>query len=250
MIKVSLVKKVFLLAFVFAFAQICVAESDAEKHNSTQMNASVYSAESKQEGGVKVLFIGNSITIHGPAAQIGWTNYWGMAASAREKDYVHIVVRELEKRLKRKVDYKVSNYATFEREFNNWDWSKTEELAKWNPDILIFALGENVQSLQNDAQKKAWRDAFKRLLGVFIDGRETKPLTVVRGSFWPNAKKDWAMEDAAKAYSARFVKADIYRTPGMDAKGMGFTHSGVIAHPGDKGMQEIASRILKGLFNE
>ncbi len=39
----------------------------------------------------RVLFPGNSITLHGPAPAIGWTGNWGMAASAEHLDYVHLV---------------------------------------------------------------------------------------------------------------------------------------------------------------
>ena len=38
--------------------------SDAERHHSTEMNSAAYAADRKADGGVKVLFIGNSITLH------------------------------------------------------------------------------------------------------------------------------------------------------------------------------------------
>ena len=40
----------------------------------------------------RILVVGNSITRHGPNAEIGWGNRdWGMAASAPEKDFVHLL---------------------------------------------------------------------------------------------------------------------------------------------------------------
>ena len=51
----------------------------------SEPNASTFS------GVRKILFVGNSITRHGPNPAIGWTNNWGMAASAEAKDYVHVV---------------------------------------------------------------------------------------------------------------------------------------------------------------
>jgi hypothetical protein len=39
----------------------------------------------------RILFLGNSLTLHGPKPEIKWTGNWGMAASAQDKDYVHLL---------------------------------------------------------------------------------------------------------------------------------------------------------------
>ncbi|MEI6540199.1 MAG: hypothetical protein WCO86_11845, partial [Planctomycetota bacterium] len=39
----------------------------------------------------RILVLGNSLTLHGPKAEIGWAGNWGMAASAQDKDYVHLL---------------------------------------------------------------------------------------------------------------------------------------------------------------
>ena len=61
-----------------------------------QVKKDRYVEDFQKDGKVKVLFIGNSITRHEPKPEIGWDNDWGMAASCRENDYVHVAVRFLE----------------------------------------------------------------------------------------------------------------------------------------------------------
>lgn len=39
--------------------------------------------------GVRVMFVGNSITLHGAKPDIGWHQEWGMAASANMLEQLH-----------------------------------------------------------------------------------------------------------------------------------------------------------------
>ncbi len=222
------------------------ALSDAEKNNSAQMNATAAQSADANAGGVRVVFIGNSITLHGSLPKIGWTNTWGMAASAASNDYVHIVTRGIEKACGRRADVRVRNLAAFERGFAKYDLSAVQNLVDFAPDYLIVALGENVPELKTEEERRAYGAAFSSLLSRFLQ-RPRRPVAVVRGVFWPSAWKDACMERAAKENHATFVKADVSSDPSMKAIGL-FWHSGVQAHPGDKGMAEIARRILSTLF--
>ena len=220
--------------------------SDAEKNQSSLMNAASIEKVNVNTGGVKVVFIGNSITLHGKLPEIGWYNEWGMAASAAEKDYVHLVTAAIEKKLNRKADVRIRNLADFERDFQNYDFGKNQDLIDFRPDFLIVALGENVGALETEEEQTAYRDAFKKLLSGFMnDGAE--PVAVVRGVFWPNAWKDKMMQEAAAEFNIPFVKADFASDESMKAIGL-FEHGGVQAHPGDKGMAAIAESISAGLF--
>ncbi|MBQ7179644.1 MAG: hypothetical protein IJS08_19660 [Victivallales bacterium] len=221
-------------------------QSDAEKYSSSQMNGKFEEYAETHGDGVRVVFIGNSITVHPVAPHLGWTNLWGMAASAKEKDYVHLVIDGIEKATGKLADCRIKNLADFERNFSSFDYGSIQELIDFNPDYLIVALGENVASLETREEQLAFREAFKKLLGCFVHGR-TKPNTVVRGVFWSNDWKDEMMAHAASDYALPFVKADLSGDKSMQALGL-FEHTGVQKHPGDKGMEEIARRILEGLF--
>ncbi len=220
--------------------------SDAEKNHSTCMNEKAAESVTINKNGVKIVFIGNSITLHQIAPHLGWHNAWGMAASAEEKDYVHIVSREIEKRAGRKADIRVRSLATFERNFHHYDYSENQDFIDFEPDYLIIALGENVAELESIEEKHAFREAFKKLLAGFMQ-KNNPPTAVVRGVFWKNEWKDRMMQEAAEEYGAKFVKADFSSDPSMKAIGL-FESKGVQAHPGDKGMAAIAQSIISAVF--
>ena len=220
--------------------------SDAEKFKSSEMNR--YSADTAEscEGGVKIVFIGNSITIHAIMPEIGWYHEWGMAASSRENDYVHQVIRGIERETGRPADVRIRNLAGFERGFRDYDYEKNRDLIDFQADYLVFALGENVAAMETDAERQEFGKAFRKLVEGFLSGKK-KPRTVIRGVFWTNEWKDEMMARTASDFGLTFVKTDISGDESMMALGK-FEHEGVQKHPGDKGMTEIAKRILSGFF--
>ena len=69
--------------------------SELEKRNTVKSRGQVsgnVTFEGTQDGSPRIMFLGNSITRHGVRAEIGWLNNWGMAASAKENDYVHRII--------------------------------------------------------------------------------------------------------------------------------------------------------------
>ena len=243
----KMIRKLFALSsLVWVVMALCA--DDAERHASEMMNVTAVSAVKEVAGGVKVLFLGNSITVHGSMPKIGWTNVWGMAASEKEKDYVHLVTRGIEAKTGRKADLRIRNLADFERNFRTWNSAENLKAeAVFSPDYLVIALGENAPNLPTQEDRLAYRKAFKQLLGIFMDGRTERPNAVVRGVFWPNEAKDFEMGRVASEYGIPFVNADLGGDVSMTAKGL-FWHDGVQSHPGDKGMRTIADRILTALF--
>ena len=76
----------------------------------------------------RVLFLGNSITLHGPAPAIGWTGNWGMAASAEHLDYVHLLTADIAAVSGEQPTVMVKNIADFERGYSDLRCGKWSEV--------------------------------------------------------------------------------------------------------------------------
>jgi len=196
----------------------------------------------------RVLFLGNSITRHGPAPKIGWNDDWGMAASAPEKDYVHLVAAGLAELAGKKPQVLMANIADFERNLATYDIeAKLKAELDFKPTLVILAIGENVAALQTDEAKAQFKASLAKLLGALKNAG--RPVLVVRGCFWADKTKDDLLQQACIAAGGTFVDLGAL---GKDESNYArserkFEHAGVAAHPGDKGMKAIADAILYAL---
>jgi hypothetical protein len=199
----------------------------------------------------KILFLGNSITRHGPRADVGWSNNWGMAASAADKDYVHVLTRAIAKLTGKTPEIMIEGIVDFERHSDTYDpAARLQKAVAFRADTIIVALGENVPALDTEAAKANFNERLLNLLNTLKDAGN--PTIVVRSCFWPNEVKDAILKQACAAVGGVFVDIGaLGRDPSNFASAeRSYAHAGVAHHPGDKGMQGIAAAILAALQSE
>jgi hypothetical protein len=199
----------------------------------------------------RILFLGNSITLHGPAPEIGWTGDWGMAASARDKDYVHQLLDRISKATGGTPKVMIRNIADFERKLIDFNIREAlkEELA-FEAEVVILAIGENASSPKTDEARKQFADALSDLLAQL--SRHGRPKLFVRSQFWPDAEKDRLLKKASGDVGGVFVDLGKLGTdPANFARSeRPIEHAGVGGHPGDRGMAAIADELWRAMKQE
>jgi hypothetical protein len=172
-----------------------------------------------------------------------------MAASSEDKDYVHLVTSALAKHTGSKPQIMVRNIADFERGYATYDVEgQMKDLFAFDPDLLVLAIGENVPALNSEDAKAQFKAGVMKILACAQAKRH--PLVVVRSSFWPDATKDELLRQAAQEADAIFVDAGPLGREAANAarSERTFTHDGVAAHPGDRGMQALADAIVQAVL--
>lgn len=195
--------------------------------------------------GPRVLFLGNSITLHSPRPEVGWHDDWGMAASCEENDYVHLLkaaVRELHP----DAAFCVCQAADWETVYQTGSemMGRYSEVREFGADIIIMRLIENCPGLHFDGD--VFKQELHRLLSFLNpDGKAQVILTT---GFWHHPG-DGAIIGYGKEQSLPIVAlGDLGDDDQMKAIGL-FEHSGVANHPGDLGMKMIAERIFSVMKN-
>ncbi len=202
----------------------------------------------------KILFVGNSITRHGPNPSIGWTNNWGMAASAEAKDYVHVMQATVAELTGSVPDIMIQPGAPFERGYTNYNVeAEFADAFAFAPDLFVLAIGENVPAFTSEEQKTQFKDGVARIInGVRAQSR---PIVVVRSCFWASATKDLALSQVSRQAGAIFVNigalgADESNLARSEPTFSDPLYNTINTHPGDKGMSEIANAILQALLSQ
>lgn len=208
-----------------------------------QVKKDRYVEDFQKDGKVKVLFIGNSITRHEPKPEIGWDNDWGMAASCRENDYVHVAVRFLEEKFG-KINYCVANCGHWELNYYNdemiTDWQRARD---FNADIVVVRIGENIWNVKDKFIESPLAPHFDKMVKYFAVNPNAK--VIVTGLFWRCVEIESAIKHVVEENNYSYVYLEDL---GDDCKNMAigqYWHEGVSAHPADEGMRKIAERIVE-----
>jgi hypothetical protein len=190
----------------------------------------------KGRGEIKsVLILGNSIVEHGPAPQIGWNGKWGMAATTRDSDFVHLLISEI-KAKDSTVTFAFANIGGFEFK-PDFDYSRLDSFKA--PDMLILRFSENVNdtTVTNDGLAKN----YDKLIH-YLDP-EDKAVKVIVTGIWHRPKTHAIQEEYASKHHYLFVRNDdLLADSSNTAVGL-FANKDVAAHPSDKGMRNIKERI-------
>jgi len=197
--------------------------------------------EGASNGAPSVMFLGNSVTWHGPKDDIGWSGAWGMAASAREKDYAHLLMGRVRARHPR-ARFVLTQGAVWERALEQCDLAAEFGPAlRFPADVIIFTLGANTS--EEGLTQPRFRDAMEALL-AYLSTEKTRWLLC--SNLFGGAKNgaiNGAIREVAGRSGSEYIDlGDILLSPENRALGL-FGHQGVANHPGDLGMARIAERI-------
>lgn len=199
-----------------------------------------------------VLVIGNSLTWHSVAENIGWMVAAGMAASVADKDYVHLLHKKMISLLPdRSVVFRVANLASFERNYNTFDFKRLDSLHNFKPDLIVFQLGENV-SISESADLGNFEEKYVTLINSFK--AEKPPFVLCTTPFFPSQIKNESIKKVAERTGSFLVDLsnltllnkenyarDEVHYPGNRSV---WKHEGIGNHPGDLGMRSIAEQLF------
>lgn len=229
-----------------------VSNEQLKSMNNVSIPAFTDTCNNKSGKKFKILVIGNSLSYHGIVKEIGWNHLSGMAATSIEKDYVHLLFRKIENKIPdRNICMRISNFATFERNLNSLEDKSVDSLVIFQPDIVIFQLGENV-GIEEQNDPLLFEQKYIQLINCFK--KKGNPLIICTTPFFPSLVKNKIIEKVVLSTSSYLV--DLSHLPLLESENYAkdekkylgdksvWKVDGIGIHPGDLGMENIANQLF------
>ena len=243
--------KISLFFACFIISTVCAAEKKDFQKNIVPAKNQVKKAYRTfgaplSKGGTRVMYVGNSITRHGPKPSIGWTNDCGMAASSIDKDYVHVNAALISAHDPQASFAYINVAGTLERSFVKADWSPEKYFADaraFNADRVVFFFGANVPKTYDkdpSSSARSFGDAVLALRDYLNASGKTK--FYISEGFYIRPVLDAEKKAAAAKRGDTYVRM-------ADIRSRADSH-GRFNHPGDLGMRLIAERFHEAMYPE
>lgn len=195
-----------------------------------------------------MLVIGDSISRHGPSEKLGWSGTWGMAASAEEKDWAHLLQARIAAAQGAAVALRVDGEGGGRI---SGKLARMDAITATAADLVLVQLGENENTPELEKGLEAEYDALIAGLRKAMPSARVLCFAVWTGAAGTSAK-DAAIRRVCERQGAEFVslaQANADRANRAEADRR-WVHPGVNWHPGDRGMQAYADaawRVLQHL---
>jgi len=204
----------------------------------------------------RILFLGNSITLAGTYNGGPPDAAWGCAASARSKDYVHLLTSRIGAATGHPLELTVltevpgrwyvadplPNYVgnilniadIFERNYNTWDNRRIQMQLDAKPDIVVLQFSENLGGYSPSQLATGLNELLNGLK------KSSDPSIFITSNIL-------GVNTNVDAIKLQACAADPGKRVFVDINGLS-DNSGYVGHPTDGGMQTIADTLFAAMI--
>tara|TARA_B110000908_G_scaffold157548_1_gene197788 strand:+ start:194 stop:976 length:783 start_codon:yes stop_codon:yes gene_type:complete len=198
------------------------------------------------EGNAKAIILGNSLTVHAPATDLGWNGFYGMAASSKKADYVHQLLHILG--INSELAYIRNMYPLEVDSSPIFEFKKQLEnlfANSLNADVVVLQLGDNVRNRKGSTKELSisMNEIFNSI------PKDIHSSVFCVSTYWGKSIVDNVIRDICEKYNSSFVYiGDIFPRQNLNIDKYEF--HGVNIHPKDREMLMIAERIYGQIMSK
>jgi hypothetical protein len=183
-----------------------------------------------------ILFLGNSITLHPPSPDIGWSGNWGMAASAQAKDYAHLLTANFPGATQSEV-----SITDFELNYRTFDITSLHAMLEAAPSVVVVEVGDNVTDSLGFAP-------YYAALIKYVSS-SSSAIVLCTSTWFGSQTINAAIQSGCTGSNVRFVDLSGLHADSLNqaSSERTFTDPAVGSHPGDAGMIQIAARLYAAI---